>query len=253
MFHQGQSFKPSASRENEISRLLDDARAGRLSYQRDPNREMPLGHAIAKNTTGADLAVGRPALYDGTFTQKEGPISNRKDWDPRKGYYTLIPPNPLEDGDVVGGLALTLEPIKQNQFGRVAVSGLALWLEQIVGGTYLNNFIVPTSTGFLAGDYGFGRCVATFDSMAVMDLSQTHLIAYYSLTSAWTVFPATATAAIGGPFAPSHTTTIRDGYNTGAPSYQRFNGIPNGDHGLVRWIYSNAFDYGQWHVVVPYC
>jgi hypothetical protein len=252
MFHQGQSFKPSASRENEISRLLDDARAGRLSYQRDPNREMPLGHAIAKNTTGADLAVGRPALYDGTFTQKEGPAFNRKDWDPRKGYYTLVPPNPLEDGDDVGGVAITVEPIKQNQFGRVAIAGLAMWMDTFT--SRLGQFIAPTTTGFLAADYGFGRCVANFEGMAVIDLSQTYLIAHYTLLANWTSPPgATASASIGGPFAPAHTTTIRDGYNTGAPLYQRFNGSLEGDYGLVRWINSNAFDFGQWHVLIPYC
>jgi hypothetical protein len=259
MYHAGQKFVPSASRENEIDRLLRDARAGRLSYTANDREPMSLGHALAKNTTGADLAVGKPALYNYTFTHKAGPAFARKDWDPRKGYYTLIPRNPLRDGDTVGGVALTLEPIKQNEFGLVAVSGLALWIDEPAGGISVGMYICPGSTQFGVADYGLGRVVQGHDSGAIVDLSEVQLMAPYALASSWSAPPnPTATATIGGLFGSlsGHTTTLRDGYNSGAWVYQTpynpsapFQGIAR----YVRGTVVGSADVGAWHVVIPYC
>jgi hypothetical protein len=254
MYHAGQKFVPSASRENEIDRLLRDARAGRLAYERDPLTDMPLEHVMAKNTTGADLGVGQPALYDGIFTNTETAFA-RKDWDPRKGFATLVACNPLRDGDSVGGVAITVEPIKQNQIGRVAITGLAMWLETVAGGIFLGDHICPTATGFFGNDYGFGRCVAVFEGMQLVDLSQSQLMAPYTLAAAWNTTSKTASAAIGGFFgsAVSHTTTIRDGYGSHGYAYQTYE-LSNPDGGMVRWIGNgHPSAGGAWHVVIPYC
>jgi hypothetical protein len=257
MYHAGQKFVPSASRENEIDRLLRDARAGRLAYTANDREPMSLGHALAKNTTGADLAVGRPALYDYTFTQTAGPAFNRKDWDPRKGHYNLIARNPLRDGDTVGGVALTLEPIKQNEYGLVAVSGMALWMEAPVGGISIGMYICPGTSQWSIGDYGLGRIVAEYDSGVIVDLSEVQLMAPYALASSWSAPPSpTATATIGGVFSGGHTTTLRDNYNSGAWAYQTPYNPSAPFQGIARYVRGTVVgiaDVGAWHVVIPYC
>jgi hypothetical protein len=254
MYHAGQKFVPSASRENEIDRLLRDARAGRLSYRAHDRRSMATGHVLAKNTTGSDLAVGRPALHSGIFTNTEASVA-RKDWDTHKGYLTLVACNPLRNGDSVGGVGITIEPIQQNQFGIVAISGLAIWLEAVAGGVRIGEYLCPTSTGFFSSDYGFARCVSTFDGMQIVDLSQTEFMAPYTLAAAWNTTSKTASAVIGGIFgsAASHTTTIRDGYGSHGYAYQTYS-LTNPDAGMVRWVGSgHPTNGGAWHVVVPYC
>ena len=247
MFHQGQSFKPSASRENEISRLLDDARAGRLSYQRDPNREMPLGHAIAKNTTGADLAFGDAAMvYEGSYRHQ----GSWADWDMRRDHLLL---HAL--GDVVsqpgvstrfGTMAIAVEPIADNAFGRVAIAGLALvnGVPDLVAGNGDYRFCHPAAGNTLTFSYwGFARVLCwqvannfTGD-MSLVDLSDRKLQVHYVLTSSYSALSATATLDGGsGPW----TTTVHDVHQIA--TFQR-----SGDKGFAEWRGN------RWVVIIPFC
>jgi hypothetical protein len=234
----GDKFKPSASREREVTKLLEAARGERVSFGVPSLDGLGPGHVIAKNTTGADLAIGKAALIPAgnTLGVSSQEVSPRKDMEYRKGYYTLKALTPLVTpaDPFFESFALTLEPIPNRKFGRVAIAGLA-----VANYTNSHGFVFPISGGIGSGIFGLAKVVANTSgtegssAFAVWDLSCRAMQANYSLTSNWSGGAASAT--IGG-----YSTQIGDVHNIAQWQV-------NGDKGMAVYL------GGVWQVITPWC
>lgn len=240
----GEKFKPSASRERELDRLLRDAREGRTGLESPDGKNMPLGHMYAKNMTDQDLDWGTVVMYHGAngfySTQLAG--SGRRDWDMRKDYLELRLPTDLNSNasNPFGGMAFTLEKIKVNEIGRVAVAGLAILNATPVSpGDDNFRYLQPDpDIGSTYSYWGFGRALAWRAGTAVVDLSDRHFQAVYQLTANMASNSANATLGLQG--GRTWTTTVHDLH--GVAGFQK-----SGNKGIAEW------QGKQWVVKVAYC
>ena len=233
----GDKFKPSASREREVTKLLEAARGDAASFGVRGLDGLGPGHVIAKNTTGADLAIGKAALIPagstgGVSSQEQIP---RKDSSYQKGCYTLKALTPLITGanPYFESLAVTVEPIPNNKFGRVAIAGLA-----VANYPAQHGFVNPAAGNVSWGLFGLAKVVtcmpATGSSdFSVWDLSCRAMQAVYTLTTNWSSGYATATIA-------GASTQLLD--TNGIATWQ-----VNGDKGMA--VYTG----GNWVVITPWC
>ena len=244
MFHPGQKYKPSAARENEIDRMLRDYRAGSGAFVRPDSSEMPIGHILAKNSTGSDLGFGRVAMYfTGGFKNTEGG-GNRRDYDPRKGFLTLSPmvnivsdPNGWQE---FGGLAVTLETIANNAIGRVAIGGTAIVAEPGLINADDQRYLYPTSSGIRVGFFGFGRFLAedpASGDFRLFNLDDRKIECFYTLTANMSGGSAAATMS---PGSTSWATIVHDVHSIAA--YQKTN-----DTGFAEWRGT------KWCIKIPFC
>jgi len=237
----GDKFRPSAAREREVTKLLEAARGNAASFGVPGLDGLGPGHVIAKNETGADLAICKAALIPagstpGVSTQEASP---RVDPEYRKGYYTLKALTPLvtDANPFFESLAVTLEPIKDGKFGRVAIAGLA-----VANDTPPSGFVQPIAGNVTGGVFGLARVVANTSGLSgsagfgIWDLSCRSMQSSYTLTTNWGAGAATAT--IGG--AAGYSTLIRDPFNIATWQV-------NGDKG---WCVYNG---GVWQVINPWC
>lgn len=247
MYYPGQKYRPSAARENEIDRLLRDARAGSGSYMRGDLARMPLGHILAKNESGADLGFAAPTIY--YFDDYVVPGSVSDNWDMRTNFLRLAPfANVVSEPGIglrYGGMAVTQEPIAQNQIGVVAIAGLSvLSPNQPVSDEVLRDsrYVAPFAPPLYErrSYWGFMRLLAydTDRQWAIVDLSDRHLTTQYVLTANMNV---SATATLGGGASPyTWTTTVHDVH--ALAGYQR-----TGDKGWCEWRGD------RWVVTIPFC
>ena len=238
----GDKFRPSAAREREVTKLIEAARGQRASFDTPLLDGLGPGHVIAKNDTGADLAVGKGALIpadtdSGVSSQEALP---RRDPSYQKGYYTLKALAPLftDTNNYFESLAITLEPIKAGRFGRVAIAGLAVVDQYLPHG-----FVFPLNNSLGYGMYGLAKVVANHQSpgvgtFSIVDLSARAMQARYGLTSNWDALSDSATAQIGTD--SLFTTQIFDTYNIATWQV-------NGDQGIA------VYEKGIWRVINPWC
>lgn len=197
---------------------------------------LPLGHVMATNNSGADLAFGSAALYvDNAFLNTEG--SPRADWDPRKGALTLVAlQNILSNPTTpIGGMAITTEPIADGKMGQVAIAGLAVL---ILAGTTVG-YVRPAGSTLVRDHWGFGR-ILTYDTdedFAIVNLSDSRFQVFYTLTANMAAGSANATLS---PAANSWSTTVHDPH--GIAAWQT-----TGDTGFVEWRGD------RWCVTIPLC
>jgi hypothetical protein len=238
MFSKGQKFKPSASRENEIDRLLRDTRSGSATFSRPGSYAALPGQILAKNETGADLAACKIAQYNSNPTCYNNSDGTSVDWDTRKGYLSLQPNANLNSNDSFSvypnGFAVTVEPIKQNEFGVVAVSGIALVDATFSAGAYLR----PSTGGAVRSNWGFARIILNNAAVnqCVINLDDSQLIALYEITGAWS--SSEANCKIDPP--GGYTTKVVDEHNIA--QWQT-----TGDRGFAMW--SGV----EWQVMIPFC
>lgn len=212
---------------------------------------MPVGHVMATNNTGADLAFGRCAMYRlASITNTEG-TSTRADYDPRKCALSLVAAdhiNSIAAGNPVwGGMAITTEPIANNTMGRVAIAGLAFCTHDMTAVAPERRYIAPNPTlGFIAALWGFGRIIAqqsSTDNVFLVDLSDRLFSVHYQLTANMAP-PATssATATLGYPETGARlwNTTVFDPHAIAV--FQKA-----GDKGWCEW------NGRQWIVKIPFC
>jgi hypothetical protein len=181
----GDKFIPSASREREVDRLLDASRraaAGRGSSI----TELRPGHAIAKNETGAALGFGKPAMLYSDRQPLNGGGSPLRDWDPSKLMYRLGPAIKCTNGLTSNPLsvAVTTEPIANGATGVVAISGLAIVIQQMT--TTMSYFRPHAGNNIVTSNWGWGRLVAEVpsgDFTNVIDLGQRWMVTKYTITS----------------------------------------------------------------------
>jgi hypothetical protein len=233
----GDKFRPSAAREREVTKLIEAARGERASFDTPLLDGLGPGHVIAKNDTGADLEICKAALIPGGSTPgiSTQEASPRVDPAYQKGYYTLKALTPIisEANPWFESLALTIEPIKQGRFGRVAIAGLAVANYSVSSG-----FAYPTAGSVGSGAFGLARIVANTSGLSgsagfgIWDLSCRSMQASYTLTSNW---GAVTTATIAGA-----STRILDPFNIAGWQV-------NGDKG---WA---LYDGGFWRVINPWC
>jgi hypothetical protein len=236
MTFSGDRFKPSAKREREITRLIQERRGQLASVGVPDIRSMQPGHVIAKNETGADLAIGKAALVriaQGYFNTEAIP---RKDPEYRRGYYRLSALTPCVSGETpyFESMAVSIEPILNGRFGVVAIAGLAI----ATYGAPQDGFVHPISGSVAGGMFGFAKVVTTPEiavDFSVWDLSCRAMQAPYELTTNWAAASRTATATIG-----NWSTQIRDIHNIA--SWQVI-----GDKGMAVWT------EGKWDVITPWC
>jgi hypothetical protein len=249
-FHVGQPFRPSASRENEIEKMLRDYRAGRLEYKTKEKEPMPMGHMLAKNETGADLEFGSPAMYRERSYKS---TSNYTEWDVRRDVLVLSPADTLKtnvgQNAKFGGMVVALEPIASNELGRVAVSGLALVNGVADQPASKGNwqYLAPNVNNQIRFSYwGFARVLArqapqlidTDGTMSLVDLSSKHFQAAYQLKQNFIGNTALATLGEGGHTWDTH---VVDLYNIAA-TVQRA-----GNKGFCEWRGE------QWIATIPFC
>jgi hypothetical protein len=232
----GDKFRPSAAREREVTKLIEAARGNAASFGVPGLDGLGPGHVIAKNETGADLEICKAALVPqgvGVFSAESTP---RKDPSYQKAYYVLKALTPLVSGanPFFESLAVTLEPIKDGKFGRVAIAGLA-----VVNGSPAAGFVMPIAGALSGGLFGLAKVVVTpsSGSFGVWDLSCRAMQARYTLTTNWTGSAATATIGEAGL---GYSTLIYDTFNIAGWQV-------NGDKG---WA---VYDGGFWRVINPWC
>ena len=224
--------------------MLRDYRAGSGAFVRPATTEMPIGHILAKNSTGSDLGFGRVAMYfTGGFKNTEGGV-NRRDYDPRKGFVTLSPmvdivsdPNAWQE---FGGLAVTLETIANNAIGRVAIGGTALVAEPSLSMADNQRYLYPSSGGVRVGFFGFARFLAedsASSNFRLFNLDDRKIECFYTLTANMSAGSATANMDPGNT---SWSTTVRDIHSIAA--YQK-----SGDSGFAEWRGT------QWCIKIPFC
>jgi hypothetical protein len=237
MTFSGDRFKPSAKREREVTRLIQERRGQLASVGVPDIRSMQPGHVIAKNETGADLAIGKAALVrigQGYFNTEAIP---RKDPEYRRGYYRLSALTPCVSGQTpyFESFAVAFEPIPDGKFGVVAIEGLAIANYS----SPQDGFVHPISGNNVAGSmFGFAKVVTTPQDglgFSVWDLSCRAMQAPYELTTNWAAATRTATATIG-----NWSTQVRDVHNIA--SWQ-----VTGDKGMAVWT------DGMWDVITPWC
>ena len=235
----GDKFRPSASREREITKLIEAARGNAASFGVPGLDGLGPGHVIAKNETGANLAIGKAALIPqagnppGVSSQEASP---RKDPSYQKGYYTLKALTPLISGanPHFESMAVTVEPIPHLKFGRVAIAGLAVADYSIASG-----FVMPIAGSVVGSAFGLAKIVANTSGLSgdagfgIWDLSCRAMQASYTLTTNWAAGSATATIA-------GYSTQILDSFNIATWQV----------HGDKGWA---IYDTGFWRVIHPWC
>lgn len=221
--------------------MLRDYRAGSGSFVRPAGEPMPMGHMLAKNSTGANLGFGDAAMYRETgYTNTTGPT--KRDYDMRRDFLTLVQLDDLTSNPATpfGGMAIALEPIENNQMGRVAIAGLAI--VNMYSTTIDRVYLQPTSTAprLRASYWGFGRVLAINASPAfsLVDLSDRKLQVAYTLTA--NMSSQSATATLGDQGGATWTTTVHDPHNIAA--FQL-----NGQKGFAEWRGD------RWVVTIPFC
>jgi len=235
----GDKFRPSAAREREVTKLIEAARGNAASFGVPGLDGLGPGHVIAKNETGANLAIGKAALIPqagnppGVSSQEASP---RKDPSYQKAYYTLKALTPLISGanPHFESMAVTIEPIPDGKFGRVAIAGLAVADYSIASG-----FVMPIAGSVVGSAFGLAKIVANTSGLSgdagfgIWDLSCRAMQASYTLTTNWAAGSATATIA-------GYSTQILDSFNIATWQV-------NGDKG---WA---IYDTGFWRVINPWC
>jgi len=234
-FFPGDIIKPSASREREITKLLEAARGERASFGVDGRYKMEPGHVLVRNDTGADLGFGKAAMIKGSGYFDQDPLPRRNP-DYRTGFYSavaLAPTTHLMSPDFTR-IGLAVEPIKNEKFGLMAIAGLAI-------ATYpsLMGYVQPITGGVAQGMFGYAKVVATSHlglsvprDFSVWDLSTQNMYNVYELLTIGT----DKLAALQG----GYQSRVMDPYNIA--SWQVV-----GDKGLVYWN-------GQtWDIVSPWC
>ena len=161
----GQKFKPSASRERQISRLLKTQRqqsTGAIAQQKAP---LPTGRVYARNSTGVLLDFGDAAWVD-DYTHPDTTIRDGS----ATGVATLVVLDDVDPANPRYGLAIACEPIASNDFGIVAVAGVAVCKHLNTGdGQWLRP---DGATGLTYDDWGVARLIVEIDTdFAVVDLS----------------------------------------------------------------------------------
>lgn len=235
MFRPGQTFVPSASRENDVTRMLREWKSGTFGgYQ--SRATMPLGHIMAKNTSGADLAFGDCALYEKTGFSNTEELP-RADWDPRKGYITLLALQNINStaSPSIGGMAIAIEPIADGEFGTVAIAGPAVCMITASDVGYIR----PNGSTAIRDHWGFAR-ILTYDAdseFAIVDLSDTRFQVFYNLTANMSAGSAAATLCPGGS---SWSTTVHDPHLIATWQV-------SGDSGFAEWRGD------KWCVTIPLC
>ena len=233
MTFSGDRFKPSAKREREVTRLIQERRGELASVGVPDIRSMQPGHVIAKNETGSDLGIGKAALIrigQGYFNTETIP---RKDPEYRRGYYRLSALTPCVSGETpyFESMAVSIEPIPDGRFGVVAIAGLAIANYPLDHG-----FVHPIAGNVSASFFGFAKVVTKPQDglhFGVWDLSCRAMQAPYELTTNWSTGGATAT--IG-----NWSTPILDSFNIAR--WQT-----TGDKGMAVWT------SGYWRVITPWC
>lgn len=238
----GDKFRPSAARERELTKIIEAARGQRASFGVPGLDGLGPGHVIAKNETGAKLEFGKGALIpadtdNGVSNQEALP---RRDPSYQKGFYTLKALAPLytDTNTYFESLAITLEPIEEGKFGRVAIAGLAVVDQYLPHG-----FVFPLSNTLGYGMYGLAKVVANHQSpgvgtFSIVDLSARAMQARYTMTTNWDALSDSATAQIGTD--SLFTTQIFDTYNIATWQV-------NGDSGIA------VYEKGIWKVINPWC
>jgi hypothetical protein len=244
VFSPGQKYRPSASRENEIDRMLRDYRAGSGSFVRPAGEPMPMGHMLGKNNLDYDLQYGSVVMYHANlgYRSTQGQAANRRDYDMRKDFLELRDCDHLlsDSANPFGGLGIVLETIAPNQLGRVAIAGLAL-LNQVPFFPRDKSFRYLQPHPFYKVEYsywGFGRALAFRSGIALIDLSDRHFDVAYQLTSDMTNGSATATLGINSTY--TWETTVHDLH--GVAGFQK-----NNNKGICEWRGE------RWIVKVAYC
>jgi hypothetical protein len=229
--------------------MLRDYRAGSGSFVRPAGEPMPMGHMMASNQTGANLAFGVAAMYyQRSLRYASATTDHGTDWDLRKDYVVLNPMTHVVDQPdlnfIFGGMAITLEPIESGKIGRVAIAGLAL-LNNVPDSVNRQDspYLRPTASGIDFSYWGFGRVLcwrvdapSTGDT-SLIDLSDRKLQVAYTLTSNMAT---TATATLGGTGGSEWTTTIHDRHNIAG--FQKI-----GNKGFCEWRGR------RWVVTIPFC
>ena len=235
----GEKFKPSASRERELDRLLRDAREGRTGLESPDSASLRPGHVLAKNDTGSDLAFGKGALVlglPGAYVTSEP--TPRKDHAYQKGYYSLkVLKNIVSDpaSEYPSSLAITVEPIRSGEIGLVAIAGLAICADAL-GGT---GYVRPNGTSLVGGsNWGLARIVTqeSGSGFSVLNLDDQNWWAVYLLTASI----ATSPNAKIDPGATEFATTVYDDQSIAAWQV-------SGDKGLA------VYDGNRWEIRVPWC
>lgn len=238
-FFPGDNWKPSASREREVTRLLEAARGERASFGVPGKTKMEPGHVLVRNDTGADLEFGKFAMitHDGYFDQD---LSPRKDPEYRSGFYKSVALAPIISNMTprFERMGVTVEPIPNNKFGIMAIAGLAVCTYGFTTG-----YIAPIpGNNVLAGMFGFAKVVAypqRGNNFCVVDMSCHNMYAPYKLTA---ISGGGRTARFAESLTPSssYTSAVYDDY--GIASWQVVD-----DGGLAFWNGS------KWVIVVPWC
>ncbi len=237
-FFPGDTIKPSASREREVTRLLEAARGERASFGVNGRYKMEPGHVLVRNDTGADLEFGKAALIE-TNGWFENDVIPRKDPEYRTGFYKAISLRPMVSlmSPRVERMGLAVEPIKDGKFGVMAIAGLAVATYGMSSG-----YIAPLTNNIASTMFGFAKVVANpnrFGYHEVWDLSCHNPYCPYELTARGsTSFTADIVLT---PFAGGrYSSAIYDPYNIA--KWQVV-----GDTGIVYW----AAD--RWIIVTPWC
>jgi hypothetical protein len=235
-FFPGDIIKPSASREREITKLLEAARGERASFGINGRSRLEPGHVLVRNDTGADLGFGKAAMIRRLGYYDQDPLPRREP-EYRTGFYSAVALAPTVEAMTpsVARMGLAVEPIKQDKFGVVAISGLA-----VAAYTSALGYVQPVTGGVFAGMFGFARIVSVPQAgqsaprdFGIWDLSAHNPYNVYEITA---ISGGAKTATLEG----GYSSVIKD--NHGIATWQVV-----GDKGLVFW------DGQFWVIVSPWC
>lgn len=235
-FFPGDKWRPSASREREITRLIEEARGDRASFGVPAGQRMQPGHVLVRNDTGADLGFGKAAMVKTLGYHDQDPLPRREP-EYRTGFYSAVALAPTVLGMTPGvtRMGLAVEPIKSQAFGVMAVAGLAIATYPATLG-----YVQPVSGGvFQGGMFGFAKVLSVPQSgqfpprdFSVWDLSTQNMYNTYELT-------AVGTTKVG---------TLDGGYSSVLlDTYQIAGWQVIGDKGMAFW------DGQFWRIVSPWC
>jgi hypothetical protein len=232
-FFPGDTIKPSASREREVTRLLEAARGERASFGVNGRYKMEPGHVLVRNDTGADLGFGKAAMID-RDKWYERDVQPRKEPEYRTGFVSAIALAPIITGmsPRPSRLGVTIEPIKAGRFGVMAIAGLAVATESTT-----NGYVAPAPGGVIVqGMFGFAKVVTNPErggNFSIWDLSTQNMYAAYEIT-------AKSGTSITGRLVADYTSLVLDSY--GIAAWQVV-----GDSGMAFW------NGDAWVIVSPWC
>jgi hypothetical protein len=197
------------------------------------------GLAFAKNETGADLGFAKPAPLYINRTALSPTALPVKDWDTQKFLYRLGPAVSMTSANPSppSSMAVTTEPIANNEIGIVAISGVAA---VYVNWPALGAYLKPCTGNVVAsGRWGWGRLLSYTDdnNTSIVDLSSVFLQTVYEITA---ISSGTITAKIDPGDTYEYSDTLYD--NNSIAAWQVV-----GDKGLCQWSGS------QWQIIVPWC